>query len=582
MKKILIYFLVILGVSAQEVLIREARNVGSTKQHTGSFKTLKTTADTLQLPFTEHFKQSSYEVNPFKWISAGVKVHFKGACVPDYGFAILDGSDSLNLPYTPLQQDYGRSDSLTSACIDLSAYSPADSLYLSFFVQNGGSYEPAEAQDSLILEFKTSDSSFAEVWNAVGTDLPQNQAREIMIPLLDSAYFLPCFQFQFLRAGSRNGRYDNFILDAIRLDKNRTFDDTLKIASLQAVLSSPFSNGYNLPLKHHNVDTLLPLQITFFNNRGNPVNLNLQENVSEIQNNQFNSNNSLNISISTTCADTQNVGNKTAVSLTQNAKFSYDFIQGNDTINVTFGIDSVWAYDDGSAESAYGITEAASFGQTYTLLQPDTLKAVGISFAPSQYKFNQKAFVLEIRARDANGNIDTVLHSQNVRLGTGKAPDEFVRYPLDSLLPLPEKFFIAVRQYDANPLGIGFDLDTDNSDKIFYQKNGIWRQTSYKGTLMIRPEFLGGASSKLPAKLLSQQSHRIIKIFPNPSEDVLRIAIPDKKPAETVHFSLFSPTGRLILTGTGEELNLSALPKGTYILRIELSERRYFHKVVKL
>ncbi len=575
-----IYFLLLFPVFGQEVLIQEPKKVEASQRQKGNSSHLRTASDTLLLPFREHFLQTSYEVSTKKWIAPNVKVAFKGACLPDYGFAILDGSDSLNLPFVGLQQAYGRSDSLTSQCIDLSAYSPADSLYLSFFVQNGGSFEAAEAQDSLILEAKA-DSVFIEIWSAVGNDIPRTKAMQVHLPLTDSAFFTSCFQFQFLRAASLNGRYDNFLLDAIYLDKNRTFNDTLQTTAFQSFIGSPFQNGYNLPLKHQAIDTLFPLKCTFFNNFPAGNNLSLDVRISETLNNQFSTNNTFNLNIDTTCSDTQNVGSVLSVSITQNARFSYDFISGGDTFNIFFGIDSVWAYDDGTAETGYGVLEATSFGQSYTLLQPDTLKAVRISFFPGTYKFNLKAFVLEIWRQDANGNIDTLLYSQNIRLQTGKAPDFFYRYYLDSLLPLPNKFLVAIRQYDNNPAGVGMDLDTDNSDKIFYRKNGVWKKTAFSGTLLIRPEFLGGSSSMILTNI-PRSADNILKIFPNPATEKIYIRVPRTTPNETIRFSLFSPTGRLILQGSGDEIHIADLAKGLYILKIYFKESLYIKKIIKL
>ncbi len=113
-------------------------------------------------------------------------------------------------------------------------YSPADSVYLSFYYQPQGSSENApEAADSLILEFYTSDLDWVNVWKAAGTAL--HDFKQVMIPIASSEYLVHEFRFRFYSyvstGGTTNPSWNNncdyWNIDYIYLNRGRTFSDTI-------------------------------------------------------------------------------------------------------------------------------------------------------------------------------------------------------------------------------------------------------------------------------------------------------------------------------------------------------------------
>src|SRR5690606_18109851 len=103
-------------------------------------------------------------------------------------------------------------------------YSPADSIYLSFFYQPQGRGFAPETQDSLMLYLKDTADAWIKVWAKEGTSI--DSFRQVMIPITDPAFFHGAFQFRFVNIASINLIDDIWNLDYIRLAANRNMYDT--------------------------------------------------------------------------------------------------------------------------------------------------------------------------------------------------------------------------------------------------------------------------------------------------------------------------------------------------------------------
>ncbi len=572
--KIFIISVIALRLFSQEVLIKTEQNpvyFNSTSQGLRQQQT-NGQLDTIQLPFYDDFRNSDYKVSGNLWYNSNnITVFHYGSKLPSGSFAMLDGCDSLNLPYVPLLQSYGSSDTLTSHCIDLSLLNPSDSIYLSFWIQNGGVFDTAEVSDSIILAFRDT-SDFTEVWRTTGDQIPTDSSIQILIPVADSVFFNKCFQFNFIRIGSQNGRFDNYLISEVYLDKNRNYKDSLYTISATSITGSPFGKFYHIPLRQFKamaIDSLRPIDYTFFNNTNSPANITATVNIYDNINNQINITNSFPVSLPGVFYDTISIGSPLLNTINNTAEINYEFIYNNDTLRSKFRVDSVWAYDDGSAEAGYGIYQDQSFGQEFTLLQPDSLRAIYISFFPTQYKFKDKTFVLQVWRFKA-GVPDSVLYQRNVKLKTSEVPNGFYRYVLDSVLPLPTKFLIAVRQYDSNPLSVGFDK-SHSPNSIWFQQNGNWKRSIFEGNLLMRAELQGGAKGKLVANIAYDKNE--IKIFPNPAGDFVRIA----SNYPNLYWELYNVLGEKIKVGKTTTINIANLPQGVYF--IKLANR--FYKIIK-
>ena len=186
----------------------------------------RTTAATLTLPFFEDFTYYGPVPDSNKWEDFEVYINNTMGQNPiSRGVATFDDLDGRGIPYDSFNNsDFRFADSLTSRPIDLSANTPADSVYLSFFYQpQGNGFYPLSG-DSLFLYLKDRYGNFTNVWSIPGTSLQPFQ--QVMIPITDTLFFHSTFQFRFVNMAALYWADAVWNVDYIRLDKNRSAGDT--------------------------------------------------------------------------------------------------------------------------------------------------------------------------------------------------------------------------------------------------------------------------------------------------------------------------------------------------------------------
>jgi hypothetical protein len=115
----------------------------------------------LSLPFVDDFSYDSPYPDTSLWLDRLVYINnTMSAEPPTRGVATFDGLNAWGRPYFPSQFASGWADSLTSKPIDLSSYSAASQIYLSFYAQPQGLGFAPENTDSLILFFKNNGISW--------------------------------------------------------------------------------------------------------------------------------------------------------------------------------------------------------------------------------------------------------------------------------------------------------------------------------------------------------------------------------------------------------------------------------------
>src|SRR5690606_5655310 len=150
---------------------------------------------------------------------------------PTIGVATLDGMDRTGYPYMPDDPNVnGAADKLTSVPINLS-FPAGDSIYLSFFYQpiglSGNNAPDQLSGDSLHLELYASDENmWSHVWG-IPQALPMDRFRQVMIPITDPKFLKPGFKFRFRNDASLGGMVDQWRIDYVRLDRNRSAADTV-------------------------------------------------------------------------------------------------------------------------------------------------------------------------------------------------------------------------------------------------------------------------------------------------------------------------------------------------------------------
>ena len=154
-----------------------------------------------------------------------------------------------------------------------------------------------------------------------------------------------------------------------------------------------------------------------------------------------------------------------------------NFVQ-NDSCFMTQEFADVYAYDDGSAEKAYGPTGVqARLAYKFTPYEADSLIGVKMHFVPSVNDVSDKLFLLSVW-NDNGGQPGSVIYEDEFFFPrTPQYEDsigKFTTYYLKDTMKLEitGTFYVGWRQIDADRLNIGLDMNNDNSDKIFYSING--------------------------------------------------------------------------------------------------------------
>ena len=112
---------------------------------------------------------------------------------------------------------------------------------------------------------------------------------------------------------------------------------------------------------------------------------------------------------------------------------------------------------------------------------------------------------------------------------------------------------------------VGFDKNIDNQDKIYYNVTGTWSNTSYQGSLMVRPMF----DAAQPTGWVSVKSHQLhAKAYPNPMTSFFHLDMVDDGIFE---YQLIDIHGRVLSQDNfinGIQIAVDSYASGIYILKV--------------
>lgn len=590
-----LWFLSILPLLGQEVLIGENEPYQGSKVAYGKHiyqPSSRLQDQPLTLPFEDCFTSNVIDTTLWEY---SVHLHIQRSATwfpPDLGVLVFDGADSSGAGYYPsIYTTYpGYRDSIVTHPIDLSGYSPGDSLYLSFYLNKAYRIDTPEANDSFLVYFKDAEGQFQPIWAVNGAFSNTDTFQYIQIPIRDSAFFHNQFQIVFKTYGNLNGRYDVWLLDCVYLNKNRSYNDRYpNDVGIQSFSSLPFSQGRAIPIRHWD-GLLFPLNIRISNLSDSPYGGTFHYSVQDILHNQpFNqpSSGAQPFSLNPYTSVQLVGGISDQVSWNQEGRLQYTFFLDpatanprNDTLLLTYSLDSVWHYDDGESEAGYGLFNKGAIAQQYVLSQPDTLTAIWIQFHPVASNYQNKPFYLAIWQGSSQPTLPT--HKQFTRI-TFTHPNQFVRYPLTTPIPVQNAFKIGIIQVDDNPIGVGFDKDGTIPNVIFYENDNQWRVSQFRGVLMIAPELASGKKGPLVNVEAHSLDQKRFRVYPNPVRDVLTIELgPEGNQCEIQVTDLM---GREIVHFAGKRkvtLSLANWPGGVYCVQIQQENAREVHYLIKV
>lgn len=601
--------------------------------------------DTLSLPFFDDFSEPFSRLrtaadlypNSDLWVNNKVYINNHMAINPiSQGVATFDGLDEKGRAYGFLLQGQSPSpqpaDSLTSKPLDLS--NAADTVYLSFYYQPQGMapYAPDE-EYKLVLEFKDTAGLWETQWEAEGFNLEDYDFNRVMVPVIDEKYLYAGFQFRFRNYAFYGGNVDQWHIDYIKMDEGRTAGDTLvndvsymaqtsfsgntALVSQSASLLSEYAS---MPWPHYNettdpiehmLDTLhivlrnneeVDKQIKFIYRVKDMVGVEeyAYENVSGIQvfansvcGSELNDCNADQFSNFRTSTNDWFFPQSTADS----AFFSVEYVI--DTINDAVPENDIsvfkqefynyYAYDDGTAEAAYGLENLDSESMValkYNIKKQND-RLVGLQYYLNPVEFNVENEPIRLVVWSGNEEpTDILWQSPDTNLYYTNQHNYFHHYTInDTVLNIAsENIWIGwVQQPSTNPdftYTFGFDKRANASSKLFYNiGTSTWNQSSIPGAVMIRPVF-GEPYDWVGVTEKPTVQH--VKVYPNPTTGDVYLEEAVAGQFRDAQISVFDLSGRSVYTTTGYKgkLQLRNLTAGTYLLRIDAADGVYTERLV--
>ncbi len=247
----------------------------------------------------------------------------------------------------------------------------------------------------------------------------------------------------------------------------------------------------------------------------------------------------------------------------------------NDTTCFTQKFYNYYAYDDGTAERAYGLESAGGkVAVRFSSEIADTLYGVCIYHIPFMYLSDNQSFFLQAWGQGAGVPGDMISENftfQEPQYFSEGGPNQFAFYKLDEPIEVSGQFYIGWVQQNNVAMNIGLDKNTNaNASKLFFQVGGTntWNASATQGSLMMRPMFKSGMPNWIG---IEEQTIPLTTLFPNPTKNELNLQL--KPDYGNYDVQIMDISGRTVLSNqfnnTGfHTINTSALSEGVYLLRL--------------
>lgn len=533
------------------------------------------------------------------------------------GVATLDGLDANGIPYQLGNlSSHGLADVLTSKAINLNV--PAsDSVYFSFTYQAKGLGNSPDAADSLVLEFysPTLDDWF-HIWSTPG-GIQDSVNNLVHIPIIAPDLLQKGFKFRFKNYANLAGNLDHWHIDYVHLRGPASYqDDVLNDLAIMYPLYTLLSEYTSVPWKHYKVNP------SFFmgnNNKTVPVRNNYDQskqtnpgdifvdykgvnqltfNVGDPLGNYSASStydfpfdfSSTGYSFDPNVNDTMAIFDVTTVLTTPT---NPELLTINDTATMHQKFYSYYAYDDESAEAAFGINgQGAMMAMRFDMPQEDTLKAIRLRFAPFNEDYSDRLFFLTVWD-DNGGEPGNILYQDDFFTSSQIIYENrvngyryyFFNNDRNEYLEVPQTFYVGWMHTDEESLNIGFDRNIDSHDKVFYSLGSVWEPltSDFAGTPMIQPVISSNLNYVLGIDNDTKVEAKNSNVYPNPTSDILNFELAD--PNANYEVQVIDLSGRVVIDQNlnTRSIDFSKFRNGIYIvklLHIESNSEETF-KVVK-
>lgn len=240
---------------------------------------------------------------------------------------------------------------------------------------------------------------------------------------------------------------------------------------------------------------------------------------------------------------------------------------------------------DGSIDSSFNIGNGFGSSTNTVVIQPDGKIIIGTS--SNSYNGNAVKGIIRL---NQNGTVDTSFHSGSGFGGT--------IYSIQSIALQADGKIIVAGGFDSYNgtiskniirllengnidtsfnVGSGFNNGTINSIKL--QSDGKillgGNFTSYNGITANRIIRLNNPSLEQYILATDKFKENTITVLPNPTKDILKIQGTSIK-----NLTITNITGEIVVTSTSNEINISNLQNGIYIVKVECENGRILVKKV--
>ena len=483
---------------------------------------------------------------------------------------------------------------------------------MSFYFQSEGLGERPTSEDSLTLYFYSPTTmEWKSVWRTLGEDTKPFEL--VQIPITQTRYLQDNFQFRFIAFGSPGGAFDMWHIDRVLLDDER---DTTNTSFFDLSFTSPapslLKDYTSVPWFHYSSTVagqinrnewevayrrnVLPsssfglgLKLYKILYNGNVLAENTSPDFVEDDDDIDNEVNPFTVNVANFPLPAPPTGE---FELTAINTYSGVPIGQNDSLISTQRFSNYYAYDDGSAERIYRVTDNQNgcVIYKYDLRAADTLKGLYIYFLPGLENTPNNTFSIVIFENDQGTPGNLIYESDTLFTPQYSYTNQFLAYalPQDTIGVLLEgkPYFIGIRQTNNTAITFGFDVNSDTraNENLWYGPTNDLFPSFSEGAIMMRPFFRYVPDD---IGLIEQPTIRLnFQAYPNPVyEDRLYVEVPHENSQETFHYRLFSLSGQLIREGAldREAIDVANLKSGVYLLQLSSSDSRKdpaFQKVV--
>lgn len=556
------------------------------------------------------------------WIDDNAYHNFRYAINPwSLGVMTFDGLDRTGYPYQMGTSISNYGDYLTSKPINLSGVLPADSVYITFLAQSGGFGDPTEELDSLILEFYNPVAQqWQWQWSMKGGSDGDFKLGHIVMNNPD--FMQDGFQFRFKNYGGLSGSLDHFHLDYVHLRDFSGYQDTLiedfamvyPVATLlKDYTEVPWDHYKNNATGKMSTEVEVVVRNSYLNGGANisssaggnidvfysvlaegnvPLNgqvlANYNPPTQPIPDYQPRTTYSSIHDVSTYSFDPSKAGTQQFFNIKTSATVPVgsNFLP-NDTAYSQQAFRNYYAYDDGTAERAYGVEGSEGtqprLAVQYTPYEADSLIGIMVHFVPTVDDISNKLFQVTVWD-DNGGEPGAVLYQDDAF--TPRQPEyetshnKFVTYLFhdNEKVHVDGTFYVGWKQIDNERFTVGIDKNIDNKNHTFYSLNGEvnWSTSSISGSLMIHPIFSTSMDAELGIKTIEKPELEV-SIYPNPSTGFFHVKTSNA--TEDV-IEVYSMMGQHILTVTDNLIDLTNQPNGVYFVKLK-DQPSSTYKIIK-